>query len=65
MSNNNREREIRAWCGYCKDPIYKGDAYTKGRDGHIYHPDCYNQLNTYTDEFGTSNTDQFGDIIED
>jgi hypothetical protein len=60
----SKEKEIKFYCIYCKNAIYYGDAYTKGKDGKTYHPDCYNQLNIFTDEFGTSHTDEFGDTIE-
>jgi hypothetical protein len=60
-----KDRDIMGYCLYCKNAIYFGDAYTKGKDGKLYHPACYNLENTYTDEFGTSNTDQFGEIIDE
>lgn len=60
-----KDRDIMGYCIYCKNAIYFGDAYTKGQDGKFYHPDCYHLENTYTDEFGTSCTDQFGDPIDE
>ena len=58
-------KEIRFYCIYCKGAIYYGDAYTKGSDGKTYHPDCYNQINTFSDDFdGTYNTNEFGDPLE-
>lgn len=59
------DKEIRAYCMYCKEAIYEGSAYTKGTDGKFYHPDCYNQINTYTDDFGTYTTNEFGEIIDE
>lgn len=61
----NREEQIRCYCSYCKEPIYYGKPYTKGEIGGTYHPDCYNQITTYSDEFGTSHTDEFGDPIDE
>jgi hypothetical protein len=58
------DKEILGYCSYCKETIYKGQAYTKGKDGRIYCPDCYHQETTYTDDFGTYSTDEFGDINE-
>ena len=59
-----KEKEIRFYCVYCKEPIYYGKSYTKDSNGKTYHPDCYNIINIDTDEFGTSQTDEFGDTIE-
>lgn len=59
-----KEKEIKGYCIYCKNAIYYGNAYTKGKDGHLYHPDCYAQINTYTDDFGIHTTDEFGDTDE-
>jgi len=59
-----KEKEIKGYCLYCKNSIYYNEAYTKGKDGKLYHPSCYVLLNDYTDEFGTSQTDEFGDTIE-
>jgi hypothetical protein len=61
----SKEREIKGYCLYCKSAIYYGDAYTVDKNNKIYHPSCYEQLNTYSDEFGTYNTDQFGDSIDE
>lgn len=54
------------WCIYCKNEIKKGEALTIGKDGKTYHAECYNLLTSYSDEFGTYFTDEFGqDISED
>ena len=57
-------KKIRGYCNYCKDKILRGKPYTKDSHGHIYCPDCFIQMNTYTDDFGNYNTNEFGDPIE-
>lgn len=50
------EKNILFYCSYCKDPIYEGKPYvTEGED--YYHPDCYNQMNTYDDTFGSDESE--------
>lgn len=65
MTKDFNGREIRGYCIYCKNAIYYGDAYTKGKNGHLYHPDCYTQEGTFTDDFGTYTTDEFGNPINE
>jgi len=60
-----KEREHLYWCSYCKGSINEGEAYTVGTNGAKYHPSCYTQENTYTDDFDNPNTDQFGDLIDE
>ena len=56
---------MKNYCLYCKDEINIRAPYTVDEHGRIYHPECYNQMNTYTDEFGTASTDEFGNPIEE
>jgi len=58
-------KKIKFYCAYCKNPIYYGQAYTKDEDGKIYHTDCFNLINTFTDDFGTYNTNEFGETIDE
>jgi hypothetical protein len=60
-----KNRDIMGYCLYCKNEIYYGDAYTKGENGKLYHPDCYVQEHTFTDDFGTYTTDEFGDTPDE
>lgn len=56
----NRNREISYYCIYCKNPIYEGEAYTVGQNGRYYHPECYNQEHSYTDDIdGTSDEREY------
>jgi hypothetical protein len=49
------------YCPYCKEKIEKGDRVIKGKNGRIFHSECYIQMNTYIDEFGDNfTTDEFG-----
>lgn len=58
-------KEIRFYCVYCKNPIYHGQARVTDEEGNIYHIDCFNLINTFTDDFGgIYTTDEFGDIDE-
>ena len=60
-----KEKEVKNWCIYCKNAIFFGEAYTIGTDGKLYHPECYNQINTFTEDFeGTYHTDEFGENLE-
>ena len=36
------------WCSYCRGGIYIGDTYVSNKKG-LYHPGCYEQMNTYFD----------------
>lgn len=45
------DRQILGYCSYCKDPIYEDDAYVVENE-KLYHPDCYQQMNTFLDSFG-------------
>jgi len=58
-------KNIRGYCSYCKNAIYYSNPYTVGENGSIYHPDCYNQEHTYTDEFGTCQTNEFGEPLDE
>jgi len=57
LNNMKNTKKILDYCAYCKDPIYKNEAYTKDKDG-IYHPFCYSQEHSYTDDFGTYSIDE-------
>lgn len=39
---------IVGYCNYCKGSIYVGDTYVSNKHG-LYHPECYEQMNTYFD----------------
>jgi len=53
------------WCNYCKDRIEKRERYIKDRNGNFYHKECYEQMNTFVDDFGETITDEFGDSTFD
>jgi len=53
------------YCAYCKDEIRNGEAITIGKTGVKYHAECYKIITTYTDDFGTYSTDEFGNDISD
>jgi len=53
----NQNREVRCWCNYCKDPIYEGDASTTDCERNEFHPECFIQMNTYSDPYGNSNNE--------
>jgi len=40
---------VRGYCIYCKNPIFKQNAYTVYQ-GEMYHPSCWEQATTYTDD---------------
>lgn len=37
---NNKNKEIIAWCSYCKNPIYKGEKHVINEDNDYLHKDC-------------------------
>ena len=61
----SKKSEVRGYCLYCKNIIYYSQAHTEDKDGKIYHPDCYIQLNTFTDDFGTYSTNEFGELLDE
>lgn len=44
---------INNYCAYCHSAISSEEAYTVDTDENVYHPICYSQLHTFSDEFGT------------
>lgn len=44
-----KKNSIKGYCDYCKDPIYNDDFVVEV--GALYHKFCYQQKNTYYDEF--------------
>ena len=49
------------YCSYCKDKIKKHDKVCYDKDKKCYHLECFNQMNSYIDEFGETSTDEFGE----
>lgn len=52
---------MRKYCNYCKDEIESNDRIKKDKQGNVYHEECFEQMNTYVDEFGETSTDEFGE----
>lgn len=54
-----KEEKIRGYCSWCKSEIKLNDKYIID-SGHLLHKDCYNDLNTETDDlFGTCSNEEF------
>jgi len=51
------------WCRYCHSNIEENEETFQDEQGRVYHKECYEQMNTFTDDFdSTYSYNEFGDI---
>jgi hypothetical protein len=56
---NNEEYRPPIWCYYCKSDIAEGEPFTRDNRGRPYHPYCYVQCNTFTNEYGETSESEY------
>ena len=47
------------WCYYCHSFIEEYEETIQDDDGRIFHKECYEQMNTFTDDFGEATTCEY------